>query len=272
MMYGPPNMGSCDCSFRSSALDYIIASINQLTFLTATGMIDSKPFQGLPQGKNAFPSALPEATLIAVDSNTTTTFRQSGSESVQLTDVVHYKTHWVYAGLAFGITTLCIILVIPSFWHYGELGRRVTLGPVEIASAFGAPILVDNNRGAGSGPKKDNIDTLIEHIGDRKIVYGFVDVNAPEEQKPQQMSIQPPGSTPTSPRPEGGDGLAIVTNDSSVPNSPMMSPGLEQGEGITSKMQKRRSVRLAMGPPERVRPTSQVVPLPMSPRLGGLKE
>lgn len=188
MMYGPPNMGSCDCSFRNEALDSIIASINQLTFLVATGMVDTTGFKGMPQGKRVFPSPLPEASVMGVDSNTTTSFRTLSGQTVQLTDVVHYRTHYVYAGVAFAITILCILLVIPAFWHYGELGRRVTLGPVEIASAFGAPILVDNAR---SEAQKENIDTLIKHIGDRKIVYGFVDVDGDGQvDDHQEMHLQ----------------------------------------------------------------------------------
>lgn len=258
MMYGPPNMGSCDCSFRNEALDTIIQSINQLTFLTATGMIDPTPFKGLPRKKTGFPSTMPSAQITAVDSNTTTTFRATSGTATQETDVVHYRTHYVYAGLAFGITILCIILVIPSFWHYGELGRRVTLGPVEIASAFGAPVLIDDSHvdEGTTAPRKENIDTLLKHIGDRKIVYGFVDIH--KQDNAQQMHL---ASSPTSPRPDEG------TTQSPGIQSPMMSPALSQGEsGGVSKMQKRRSVRLAMGAPENVRPTSQVVPM-HSPRL-----
>lgn len=124
MMYGPPNMGSCDCSFRDEALESIITSINQLTFLVAAGMVDTTSFKGLPRGKQAFPSPLPEASVIAVDSNTTTSFRALSDQAVQLTDVVHYRTHYIYAGLSFGITILCILLVIPSFWQYGRIGTK----------------------------------------------------------------------------------------------------------------------------------------------------
>jgi len=260
MMYGPPNMGSCDCSFRNEALDSIIASINQLTFLVATGMIDTAGFKGLPRGKQAFPSPLPEASVVAVDSNTTTSFRVLSDHAVQLTDVVHYRTHYIYAGLAFSITIVCIILVIPSFWQYGELGRKVTLGPVEIASAFGAPILMDDARPEA---RKENIETLIKHIGDRKIVYGFVDVDG-DRQLDDRQDMHPQGTDqsglPSSP------GLT-----SPGFQSPMLSPTLSQTDGQTSGVQKRRSVRLAMGAPERVRPASQVFP-PRSPRLGEVRE
>lgn len=248
MMYGPPNMGSCDCSFRSDSLDTMIQSINELTFLTATGMVNTTTFKGLPRKAHAFPSALPTTQITAVESNTTTTFRSSSANAIQLQDVTHYKTNYVYAGLAFGITLLCIILVIPSYWHYGELGRRVTLGPVEIASAFGAPILVNNQDSVEA--RKENIETLIKHIGDRKIVYGFVDIDHDGVPDYQEMQLAEPNAAgavnePTSPRP-----------DSTM--SPVTSPALSQGEN--SRVQKRKSVRLAFAQPERVRPTSQLFP------------
>lgn len=237
-------MGSCDCSFRSDALDTIIAGINQLTFLVATGMVDATPFKGLGETKKQpFPSTFPQAQVVGVDANTTTSFRNSGS-ATQLTDVVHYKTHYVYAGIAFGITILCILLVVPAFWHYGQLGRDVTLNPMEVASAFRSPLLADDKETAEG--RKDNIDALIKHIGDRKIQYGFVDV---DQQSDSSAATE-------------------IPHQVSSPDTPIASPALAQGE--TSKLQKRKSVRLAMGTPEHVRPTSMVHP--MSPRLGHVKE
>lgn len=264
MMFGPPNMGSCDCSFRGDTLDIMIASINQLSFLTATGMIDTTPFRGLPRKNHPFPSTLPQAPILAVDQNYTTTFAPSSNQASELTDVVHYKTHYLFAGLAFAITILCVVLVIPSFWHYGELGRRVTLGPVEIASAFGAPILVDDTAAKDGVEKGENIDSLIKHIGDRKIVYGFVDVDEGGRQEMQLDSsneeVQPTTQPPA---------LTSPMSPTAAIDSPMASPQLERRP--TSTLQKRRSVRLAMGAPERVRPTSEIYPL-QSPRLGNVKE
>ncbi|KAK5076575.1 hypothetical protein LTR64_005945 [Lithohypha guttulata] len=265
MMYGPPNMGSCDCSFRNESLDTILQSVNQLSFLVATGMVDTTTFKSLPHKKETFPAASPSALIVAVDSNTTTSFRASAGGAVQLQDVTHYQTHYVYAGVAFAITIVCIALVIPSYWHYGELGRRVTLGPVEIASAFGAPILIDNSQIRSSEARNETIDTLIKHIGDRKIVYGFVDVNKHGETSHQEMQLQESAST--SPHLEALDGLASLRQTTTTgAESPTRSPALNQDDGpAQSKMQKRRSVRLAMGAPEYVRPTSQV--FPKSPRV-----
>lgn len=263
MMYGPPNMGSCDCSFQSNSLDMIIASINQLTFLTATGMIDSSSFSGLPSSKKQFPSTLPQAPVIAVDQNYTVTFASASARATQLTDVVHYQTHFLPLGFAFGITIVCIFLVLPSFWHYGELGRRVTLGPVEIASAFGAPLLVDNTHlKEGEEPGREDIDSLIKRIGDRKIVYGFVDVEDNGRQDGQQKMHTEAGRD---------DGLEHADDETPVLKSPTITewplPSPRSDSRPVSNLQKRRSVRLAMGVPERVLPANTLVSTPKSPML-----
>lgn len=260
------SMGSCDCSFRSDALDTIISSINQLTFLTATGMIDTSNFRGLPNGKQAFPSPMPSSTVIAVGSNTTAQFQAQPGSATQLTDVVHYQTHYVYAGIAFGVTILCVLLVIPSFWRYGELGRRVTLGPVEIASAFGAPILVDRQRDEA---RQETIETLIKHIGDRRIQYGFVDVDGDGVMDREEMHLQGLNVAGLP-----AEQQSTVQTNTQVPYSPMMSPTLSQaGErGTNPTIHKRKSVRLAIGTPEVVRPTSQIFPVPRTPTIPQVKE
>lgn len=263
MMYGPPNMGSCDCSFQSNSLDIIIASINQLTFLTATGMIDSTSFRGLPTKKTPFPSTLPQAPVIAVDQNYTATFAAAPADTTQLTDVVHYKTRFIPLGFAFGITMFCILLVLPSFWYYGELGRRVTLGPVEIASAFGAPILVDNTHAQeGAEPGSENIDSLIKRIGDRKIVYGFVDVDdMGHEHGRQEMHLETAGNDTNGPT---DNTTPVAKSPTIIEEWPLPSPRTDRP---TSNLQKRRSVRLAMAPPERVVPASAIFATPKSPML-----
>lgn len=207
MMFGPPNMGSCDCSFKD-ALSTLVNGINQLAFLTATNQTVS------PSG---FPSVGQKATVIGVQKNTTTTFTALPN-SLQISDVIHYSTDWMYLALGAASTLGCILLIVPSFWRYGQLGRHVTLGPMEIASAFRAPMLEPGKDGEEESAK--NLDELISKVGHRKVVYGVVeDPNRP--------------GTSDSPE-EGADGTA------------------------TDTVHNRRSVRLGMGAPSSVRPVSGV--------------
>lgn len=208
MMYGPPNMGSCDCSFRD-ALSTIVSSINQLTFLTATSLI-SRPEIHAPIHAGTI------ATVIGITSNTTTTFTPL-LPTLQIKDAIHYRTHYLFVGLGLASMLLCILLILPSFWRYGELGRPVTLGPMEIASAFRAPMLetgVSGEKAAG------NLDELIKQVGDRRVVYGFVEVEGHEGEeeglgKRQTLCME----TPARVRPVSH--LFSTTSPPTSPRSPM---------------------------------------------------
>lgn len=162
MMFGPPNMGSCDCSFRD-ALSTLVSGVNQLSFLTATSLINRPAPSAIREGT--------QATVIGILDNTTATFTPMPN-SLQISDVIHYKTHYLYMGIGVASMIGCILLIIPAFWQYGELGRQVTLGPMEIASAFRAPMLETGHTGEEAA---GNLEQLIKQVGDRKVVYGFVE-------------------------------------------------------------------------------------------------
>jgi hypothetical protein len=214
MMYGPPVMGSCDCSFRDESLDTVINFINQLTFLTSIGMIDNGTFAGRKVKLDE------KATIHGVGKNATTVFR-SLTGTMQVSDVVYYRTNYWFMGFAVLSNLICICLVIPSYWKYGELGRDVTLGPIEVASAFRAPMLTEGR--ANTAEAGGDIKELIKDVGHRKVMYGFVDeredhaedhlphsprnsvrlgISEPENVRPASGVWSGPNSprTPTSPR------------------------------------------------------------------------
>lgn len=76
-------------------------------------------------------------------------------------------------GFAVLSTFVCILLVLPSYWKYGELGRDITLGPIEVASAFRAPMLTEGR--ANAAEAGGNMKQLIKDVGHRKVMYGSVD-------------------------------------------------------------------------------------------------
>jgi hypothetical protein len=222
MMFGPPNMGTCDCSFKD-ALSTLVEGINQLTFLTATN-------QTVPLA-NATAGA--RATVVGITDNTTATYADLPN-SLEIRDVIFYKTEYNYMYGGIGSTLLALLMVLPAYWHYGTLGRKVTLGPMEVASAFNAPML---ETGYGTEHPKD-LDDLIHKVGARKVQYGIM-----EDQEPHHHSATP--STPASP--------AVASTTTSTPSSP--NPN------------KRNSVRLGMAEPARVRPVSGAWSTPTSPKI-----
>ncbi|KIW02243.1 hypothetical protein, variant [Verruconis gallopava] len=83
---------------------------------------------------------------------------------------VYYSTNWWYGGAAMIITFICVLCVLPSYWKFWELGRKVTLGPIEVAGAFQAPAL-DHPAVATHG----EANVFVDVIGDRRVQYGMID-------------------------------------------------------------------------------------------------
>ena len=213
MMYGPPNMGSCDCSFRDASLDTIIESVNELTFLASIAMIDNSTFSGRKVVLDE------SATIVGVGKNDSTSFR-SLDWTMQITDVVFYRTNFWFAGFAVLSTVVCVCLVIPSYWKYGELGREVTLGPIEVASAFRAPMLTEGR--ANAAEAGGDIKELIKDVGHRKVMYGFVDEREDHQEdhlpRRSRNSVRLAMSAPDTVRPASG-----VWSSPTSPTSPTMA-------------------------------------------------
>jgi hypothetical protein len=202
-------MGSCDCSFKHESLDIIVEAVNQLMFLTSVGMIDQSSFMGRTVKLND------KAAVLGVGRNSSTAFR-SIKDTMQISDVVYYRTNFWFMGFGALSTFIVICLVVPSFWRYGELGREVTLGPIEVASAFRAPMLTEGRENAAEAG--GNIKELLRDVGHRRVQYGFVDETEDhtEDHFPRRSrnSVRLAISEPEKVRPASG------VQSGSIPNSP----------------------------------------------------
>lgn len=74
-----------------------------------------------------------------------------------------------YMWSAFGLTFVVIFLILPVYWGYWQLGRDVTLGPMEIAYAFQGPAFATADSQSG------HADHIVKAVGRQKIQYGAVD-------------------------------------------------------------------------------------------------
>lgn len=83
-------------------------------------------------------------------------------------DTIHYASNFWYMGGAIASTLICILCVLPSYWGFWQLGRKVTLGPFEIAAAFRAPNLYHPT--AANAP----VHELLEHVGERRVQFGHI--------------------------------------------------------------------------------------------------
>lgn len=86
----------------------------------------------------------------------------------QITRAAVYESHYAYMVGALAITLLAMLLVLPSFHGYWQLGRQVSMSPLEIGKAFGAESLNPINSNARA-------DQIVKRLGDNEIRYGLVD-------------------------------------------------------------------------------------------------
>lgn len=88
------------------------------------------------------------------------------SYSVQQTKPVNrYKSTPAYWASSLAITLLSIAMIIPSFYGWWQLGRKVSLNPIEMAEAFSAPVLQHPDAAF------QDADHLLELVGQRKVKY-----------------------------------------------------------------------------------------------------
>jgi hypothetical protein len=116
--------------------------------------------------------------------------------------VEQYKTSFAYVGGALAATLITVLFVLPVYWGFWELGRKVTLGPLEISHAFNAPIIAPDKTKNHHG----DFDEVLNEVGKRRVQYGQL-VGAP----PGQMGLAEPHKVAT---PDARTGGTILHNKS----------------------------------------------------------
>ncbi|KAK5113409.1 hypothetical protein LTR62_003509 [Meristemomyces frigidus] len=87
-------------------------------------------------------------------------------DALMLKPAVHYSTNTNYTYGAVASIIICRLLVLPVYWRHWELGRKVSLGPFEIAHAFRSPMTPAPMQNVGS------IEQLMREVGDRRVRFG----------------------------------------------------------------------------------------------------
>jgi hypothetical protein len=109
--------------------------------------------------------------------------------------VEQYHTSFKYVGGALAATFITLLFVLPVYWGYWELGRKVTLGPLEISHAFNAPIIAPDKTKNHHG----DFEEVLGEVGKRRVQYGQL-VGAP----PGQMGLAEPHKIATPDARQGG--------------------------------------------------------------------
>lgn len=79
-----------------------------------------------------------------------------------------FRSIYKYLAASTALTVICVALVLPTFMGWWEIGRGVTLNPIETAKAFDAPLL----NGPGSNAP---LHELVKTMGMRNVRYGEVE-------------------------------------------------------------------------------------------------
>lgn len=82
--------------------------------------------------------------------------------------VEEYTTNFSYIAGALVATLITVLLVLPVYWGFWQLGRKVTLGPLEITEAFGAPIVTPERYKNTHG----DFAEILRDVGKRRVRYG----------------------------------------------------------------------------------------------------
>jgi hypothetical protein len=85
----------------------------------------------------------------------------------QVTPTLVFHSNYRYLAGAVSVMLLALLAVCIPLWGWWELGRPVSLSPVETAKAFGAPLLQKASKSA-------NADDLMHEIGALPVRYGGV--------------------------------------------------------------------------------------------------
>ncbi|KAF8250484.1 hypothetical protein K440DRAFT_618996 [Wilcoxina mikolae CBS 423.85] len=153
-------------STGSTAVDYINSNTS------ADGSCEMTWEDPTPDILNGIREMTFRAAIAASNSSTTQTAKAT-EDMLQTIYISHYK----FLFLALTLPLLAVLVIIPLFFGWWELGRSVSFSPLELAKAFDAPVL------SGPGSNAD-INRLLEVVGDRKVRYGEVMNMVPQVGKP----------------------------------------------------------------------------------------
>jgi hypothetical protein len=142
---------------------YIMEQINHITFRSSVYAAQN----AWQNWKNNQGNATINKFL--ANSSATLPFIASGN-AMQFSATTQYSSGYWFMGAAVVTMFFCVMCVLPSYWGFWELGRKVTLGPLEIASAFQAPVL-DHPHVASGG----EVGILMKKVGTRQVRYGQVE-------------------------------------------------------------------------------------------------
>lgn len=84
-------------------------------------------------------------------------------------DEIVFASHLEFFAGAVGLMFATLVFVASNFYGWWQLGRNMTMSPIEIASAYNVPLLRGHEVSANA-----NVDMQLEKIGGRRVRYGEI--------------------------------------------------------------------------------------------------
>ncbi|RMZ90612.1 hypothetical protein DV736_g2174, partial [Chaetothyriales sp. CBS 134916] len=85
----------------------------------------------------------------------------------QVTPTLVFESNYIYAGIAVALMAIALLVLLLPLWGWWQLGRSVSLSPLETGKAFGAPLMHE-------ATAANDASDLIDEIGDLRVRYGEV--------------------------------------------------------------------------------------------------
>ncbi|KAE9979303.1 hypothetical protein BLS_009932, partial [Venturia inaequalis] len=104
--------------------------------------------------------------LKAADPTNSSSF-QPLINGIQQQNVLVYQSKFLYLGLALLFTLASVLSILPTLYGWWQIGRKVSMSPLETAKAFGAPRLDGANSNA-------EVKSLLRAIGPMPVQYGAI--------------------------------------------------------------------------------------------------
>lgn len=173
MMKKGPIEGAYASSFNPFAMRYVRESIywsDNCRFLSRDPMDDMVAAVNELMFRAGLMSALWKNVTSLIDSGVAT-HQVVQTKSTKVENVFASDLRW-FAGAA-TIQMLAIILLIPSFYGWWNIGVELSLSPFQMAKAFDSPLLESINSGAGA-------TGIVKNAGHWRLRLGVVDSGVSE--------------------------------------------------------------------------------------------
>jgi len=143
--------------------DDMISKLNELIFRLAVAT-SGQGISSSISGKTADPAGRDELVLSPNLAGSNRTTQQQASMSMVYEHTVYsVQRRWLSAAIV--LISLVCLSIFWTYWGWWELGRPVSLDPLETAKAFDAPLLHDADE---NGTANEICDT----VGTKRVVYG----------------------------------------------------------------------------------------------------